>query len=349
MNTQTINLDKLKGEQPGKPSRQNRGKLRISKTEILFQKLGIYVIALLLLVVGAFTSESFLTLDNMLSIIRSVAFLGIVVSGAAFVTYVGKYADMSIPAIIPLSGIVAVSLLPFGILPAVVGGILAGTMIGVMNGYVVGYLKANPILWTLAVMFFMEGLMRFAMSNSQIYPDVSEGTSGAAFVAIYQASLFGLPLSVYVMFALMAISAFVFKKTKFGQEAKLVGSAYSVAETTGINAKKTIFYAFVVTAFTSSIAGIIITSFNKTGVYSLGLGYDFMAVTATVLGGITLAGGRGSIIGALGGVLVMGLLSNLMTFMGVHPFQQKIVVGFIFIFVVGLNQYQLRKMGKDNV
>lgn len=345
MTTNTLDLDKQKNQYG---ERQNRGKLEISKTEVLFEKLGIYLIALALIVMGSLTSDSFLTLENMLSIIRSVAFLGIVVAGAAFVTYVGKYADMSIPAIIPLSGIVTVTLLPYGIVPAILGGLFVGTLVGVMNGLVVGYLKANPILWTLAVMFFMEGLMRFAMSNSQIYPDVSEG-AGAAFVAIYQASLFGIPLSVYVMFMLLGVSTFIFKKTRFGKEAKLVGSAYDVAETSGINAKKTIFMAFVVTAFTSSIAGIIITSFNKTGVYSLGLGYDFMAVTATVLGGVTLAGGRGSIVGVLGGVIVMGLLANLMTFMGVHPFQQKIVVGSIFIFVVGLNQYQLRKMGKDNV
>ncbi len=306
------------------------------------------MIALVLIIIGTFYSENFLTVGNFLNIIRSVALLGIVVTGASFVTFVGKYADLSIPAIIPLAGIVSVTLLPYGVVVAVIGGLIAGMAVGVMNGYVVGYLKANPILWTLAVAFFMEGLMRFAMSNHQIYPDSSPGTSGASFVALYRSSILGVPLTVIVMFVMMAISAYIYKKTRFGKEARLVGSAYDVAEGSGINAKRTVFGAFFLTAVAASVAGIFITSFNKTGVYYLGQGYDFQAVTAIVLGGMTLAGGRGSIVGVLGGVLVMGLLSNLMTFIGVHPFQQNIVIGTIFICVVGLNQYQLRKMGRDH-
>jgi len=225
---------------------------------------------------------------------------------------------------------------------------LAGMMIGVMNGLVIGYLRANPILWTLAVVFFMEGLMRFMMSNNQIYPDVSPGTSGADFIDLYRSEILGIPTIVVVMLVLLAISHWILRRTKFGQQAKLLGSAYEVAKTSGINVKRTVMIAFVLTALSSSVAGILITSFNKTGVYYLGQGYDFQAVTAIVLGGMTLSGGRGSIVGVLGGVLVIGLLSNLMTFMGVHPFQQKVVIGTIFILVVGLNQYQLRKMGKDH-
>ena len=328
--------------------RKNRGTLNINRFQIIAEKAGIYLIALVLIIVGAMYSDQFLTASNFLNIIRSVALLGIVVAGASFVTYVGQYADLSIPATIPLSGIVSVALLPYGATVAVIGGILAGCLIGLMNGYVIGYLKANAILWTLAVAFFVEGMMRFAMSNNQIYPDSSPGTSGAAFVEIYRSSILGIPTTVVVMFLMIMISLFIYRKTRYGREVKLVGSAYDVADASGINNKKVVLLAFLLTAFTSSIAGIFITSFNKTGVYYLGQGYDFQAVTAVVLGGMTLAGGRGSIIGVLGGVFVIGILSNLMTFIGIHPFQQQIVIGTIFIFVVGLNQYQLRKMGRDH-
>lgn len=330
------------------PVRKNRGKLEISKFQIFAEKAGVYLIALLLIVIGGVYSDQFLTAENFLNITRNAALLGIVVAGASFVTYVGHYIDLSIPAIIPLSGIVSVMLLPYGIHVSIIGGILAGMLIGVMNGYVVGYLKANPILWTLSVVFFMEGLMRFAMSNNQIYPDASPGTAGESFVALYRTSFFGIPIYVIAMFLMIIGSVYIYKKTRFGKEAKLVGSSYDVADASGINTRKTVFYAFLLTAFAASIAGIFITSFNKTGVYYLGLGYDFQAVTAIVLGGMTLSGGRGSIVGVLGGVFVIGLLSNLMTFIGIHPFQQNIVIGVIFISVVGLNQYQLRKMGRDH-
>jgi ribose/xylose/arabinose/galactoside ABC-type transport system permease subunit len=337
------------GQEKTEPqTRKNRGKIKISKFQIFAEKTGVYLIALLLIIIGGIYSDQFLTAENFLNITRNAALLGIVVAGASFVTYVGHYADLSIPAIIPLSGIVSVTLLPYGIYVAIIGGILAGTLIGVMNGYVVGYLKANPILWTLAVAFFMEGLMRFAMSNNQIYPDSSPGTSGESFVALYRSSFLGIPIYVIAMFLMIIASAYIYKKTRFGKEVKLVGSSYDVAEGSGINTRKTVFYSFLFTAFSASVAGIFITSFNKTGVYYLGQGYDFQAVTAIVLGGMTLSGGRGNIIGVLGGVFVIGLLANLMTFIGIHPFQQNIVIGTIFIFVVGLNQYQLRKMGRDH-
>jgi len=101
--------------------------------------------------------------------------------------------------------------------------------------------------------------------------------------------------------------------------------------------------SFLAAAFCASIAGIFITSLNKLGVFYLGRGYDFKAVTAVVIGGMMLSGGRGSMPGVLGGVLVIGLLANIMTFMGINTFQQNIVTGAIFIAVVGLEQYRLRR------
>jgi len=86
---------------------------------------------------------------------------------------------------------------------------------------------------------------------------------------------------------------------------------------------------------------------NKLGVFYLGKGYDFKAVTAVVIGGVMLSGGKGSMAGVFGGVLVIGLLNNIMTFMGINTFQQNIVTGLIFILVVGIHQFQLRKRGKD--
>jgi ribose/xylose/arabinose/galactoside ABC-type transport system permease subunit len=86
---------------------------------------------------------------------------------------------------------------------------------------------------------------------------------------------------------------------------------------------------------------------NKLGVFYLGKGYDFKSVTAVVIGGVMLSGGRGNMLGVLGGILVIGLLSNIMNFMGINTFQQNIVTGVIFIVVVGLHQYQLRRRGRD--
>lgn len=323
------------------------GTKSLSRLAVIYDFVGIYLIGLLLLVVGVFVSDEFFTPRNLMNILNAVALLGIVSAGMAFVTYSGNMADLSIPSIMAFSGIISVAALPLGLLPALVLGVLAGMLIGAMNGFVVGRFNANPILWTLAVAFFMEGFMRFTWSNNQVYPDIEPGTSGAAFIDIFRISIGPVPLIVVVMVIMFIAGHFVMIRTRFGIESKLVGSSRAAARTTGINVPRVVLMDFLAAAFGASIAGIFITSMNKLGVFYLGRGYDFKSITAVVIGGMMLSGGRGNMLGVFGGVLVIGLLANIMTFMGINMFQQNIVTGAIFIAMVGLHQYRLRKRGKD--
>ncbi len=313
----------------------------------LSEKAGIYLVAAVLVIIGCFVSDDFLTSGNFLNILRAVSLLGIVASGMAFVTYSGNMADLSIPSIMAFSGIITVASLPLGLFPALFLGVLAGMSIGAMNGVVVGRLNANPILWTLAVSFFMEGFMRFTWSNNQIYPDTEPGTAGAAFINIFRISLGPVPLIVLCMILMFILGHILLTRPRFGFETKLVGSSRAAAITSGINVPRVVLIDFLMASLAASVAGIFITSLNKLGVFYLGQGYDFKAVTAVVIGGMTLSGGRGAIWGVLGGVMVIGLLSNIMTFIGINTFQQNIVTGMIFILVVGMQQFQLRRQGKD--
>ena len=308
---------------------------------------GVYAVAAALIVLGTLVSPDFFTTDNFLNVLSAVALLGIVASGMAFVTYSGNMADLSLPSIMAFSGIIAVAALPLGLAPALALGILAGLLIGAMNGLVIGRLNANPILWTLAVAFFMEGFMRFTWSNNQIYPDTEPGTAGAAFIKIFRIQVGAVPLIVVVMPALFVLAHLIMTRTRFGRESRLVGSSRPVARASGIHVSRVVFLNFLWAAFAASVAGVFITSMNKLGVFYLGQGYDFKSVTAVVIGGVLLSGGRGHMPGVFGGVLVIGLLTNIMTFMGITAFRQNIVTGIVFISVVGLQQYQLRAKGKD--
>lgn len=308
---------------------------------------GVYAVAGLLILVGTQVSPNFLTTENFLNILSAVALLGIVASGMAFVTYSGNMADLSLPAIMAFSGIIAVASLPLGLPAALVLGILAGLAIGAMNGLVVGRLNANPILWTLAVAFFMEGFMRFTWSNSQVYPDTEPGTPGAAFIQIFRIQFGPVPLIIVVMLVLFVLAHFVLTRTRFGKESRLVGSSRAAARASGIRVPRVVFLNFLVASLAASIAGIFITSMNKLGVFYLGQGYEFKAVTAVVIGGVMLSGGRGHLPGVFGGVLVIGLLTSIMQFLGITLFRQNIVMGIVFIAVVGIHQFQLRVKGKD--
>lgn len=308
---------------------------------------GIHAFAAVLMVVGVLVSPDFLTVDNLFTVLNAVALLGIVASGMAFVTYSGNMADLSVPSIMAFSGIITVAALPLGLPAALASGMVSGLAIGAMNGLVVGLLSANPILWTLAVAFFMEGFMRFTWSNNQLYPDTEPGTPGAALIEVFRLSVGPVPAVVIVMLGLFVLAHLVMTRTRFGRESRYVGSSRAAAKASGIRVSRVVFGNFLMAAATASIAGIFLTSMNKLGVFYLGQGYDFRAVTAVVIGGVMLSGGRGHMPGVLGGVLVIGLLTNIMTFLGITAFRQNIITGLVFIAVVGFQQYQLRAQGRD--
>lgn len=330
--------------------------LQTSRLSKVINSVGIYAIALLFIVLGVALQSfgiihNFLTTKNFMNIVDAVALLGIVASGMAFITYSGHYADMSAPTTIALTGIIGVEMLRFGFIPALVGALACGLLIGVINGFVIGKFKANPIIWTLAMNYVTLGIIRFVWVNKQIYPDMvsDKPLAVSLFYNIYRARLFNvISFPLILMLLLVAVLQFVLKRTQYGAQLKLTGSAKTTAKFSGINVEKIVVIAYIISAITTTIAGLAITSLSKVGAWYNGEGYDFKAVTAIVIGGMTLAGGRGSIIGVLGGTLVIGLMNNIMTLLGIGTFSQDIIRGMIFILVVGINAKALRSSGKDD-
>ena len=312
----------------------------------IFTRMGIYLIAGVFFIIGITVSPNFLTRQNILNIFWGVSILGLVACGMGFVTYSGHFADLSVPAIVAFSGNIAISFLKMGLFPALLLGLAAGMIIGVLNGVIVGYLRANPILWTIAVQIFMEGLQRFLWGNLQIYPDSEPGTPGSIFIRLFGMSVLGIPIPIIIMIVLFVIFQVVMKRTKFGMQTKLIGSSYLAAKYSGINVRGTVFFVFLISSFTSSIAGIFMSSMSGIGAFYLGEGYDFRALTAIVIGGVMLNGGMGNMIGVLGGVLTIGIIVNIMTFLSMKFYQQNIVTGLIFIIVVWVNTGLQRKKGR---
>ncbi|PIU93550.1 MAG: ABC transporter permease [Armatimonadetes bacterium CG_4_9_14_3_um_filter_66_14] len=319
----------------------------------LLNALGVYVLVVVLFLFGTFVSRDFLTTGNLLTALQTVTLLGIVAVGVSFVTYSKHYVDLSIPGIMALSGIIAISALKWGFAASLAAGVLAGLVVGVLNGLVVGYLRLNPIIWTLAMMSVLSGIIRKAYGGRQVYPDETTA-AGRAFLQLYHAEVLGLPLVVVVLVAVAVAAHFMLRKTAYGAQLKLTGSSYEVARMTGVEVRRTVAAAFVLSALTSAIAGILLTSFNKVGACYIGKGYDFAALTAVVLGGMTLAGGRGSVIGVLGGVAAIALLNNVMSladtgalFHGIFDSVKSIAQGVVFILAVGIASYFRRRSGVD--
>jgi ribose/xylose/arabinose/galactoside ABC-type transport system permease subunit len=317
---------------------------------------GIYGIALLFLIFGIILQatgviNNFFTASNMLNIVDAVSMLGIVAVGMAFVTYSGHYADLSVPTTMALTGIVCVEMLKFGFWPAIVIAFVVGFGIGTINAIAVGKFKANPIIWTLAMNYVTLGVIRLVWVNKQIYPDMQASSERASdmFDSIYRLRFFDkIALPMIFLVILVIIFNFVLNRSKFGIQLKMTGAARKAAEFSGINVERIIGSAFIICALTATIGGLTVTSLSRVGAWYNGTGYDFKAVTAIVIGGMTLAGGRGSIVGVLGGVLIIGLMNNIMTLLGVGTFSQDMIRGAIFIIVVGINAISLRSLGRDD-
>jgi ribose/xylose/arabinose/galactoside ABC-type transport system permease subunit len=317
---------------------------------------GVYGIAVLFVLLGAVLQATgaignFLSPQNLLNIVDAVALVGIVAVGMAFVTYSGNFADMSVPTTMGFTGYVCIELLRYGFAVAIIGSLAVGLLIGLLNGFVVGRFKANPIIWTLAVNYVTLGVIRLVWVNKQIYPDMvgSQQHAVALFDDIYRLRFFnliGLPL--VILLVLVVVGQFVLTRTSFGVKLKLTGSSPRAAKLSGIAVERGIMLSFVLAAFTATIAGLAVTSLSRVGAWYNGAGYDFKAVTAVVIGGMTLAGGRGTILGVLGGSLIIGILNNIMTLIGVGTFSQDMIRGAIFIIVVGTNALSLRRLGRDD-
>ncbi|MGA2976136.1 MAG: ABC transporter permease [Spirochaetia bacterium] len=330
--------------------------LRAGSFSSIVNTAGVYGIALLFVLLGAVLQVTgvignFLSPKNLLNIVDAVALVGIVAVGMGFVTYSGNFADLSVPTTMGFTGYICIELLRYGFVLAVLVALAVGLLIGLLNGFVVGKFKANPIIWTLAVNYVTMGMIRLIWANKQIYPDMrgSGQNAIALFDAIYRLRFFnliGLPLVLLVV--LVIIGQFVLTRTSFGIKLKLTGSSPRAAKLSGIAVERGIMLSFVLAAFTATIAGLAVTSLSRVGAWYNGAGYDFKAVTAVVIGGMTLAGGRGNILGVLGGSLIIGILNNIMTLLGVGTFSQDMVRGAIFIVVVGINALSLRRLGRDD-
>ena len=325
-------------------------KLKQNTFIVLLNRVGIYAVIVLLLIIGGLIAPGkYFTVANFRSTIQAIALLGMVAVGMSFVTFSSNYADMSAPMTIAFSGMITVTTLWMGFWPSVFCGIAAGTFMGLVNGIMVGKFRAHPIIWTMAFNFVISGIVRWIYGGTQVYPDrIASNNPDAVetFNSLARSNFFGIPKMIIVMLLMFIVGHFLLTATKFGNQLKVVGSNYEVARLSGINVVKSLVLVYVINAICCSIAGIFLASLAKTGAYYLGDGYDFRAVTSVLLGGMTLAGGRGHIIGVFGGVITIGMLSNIMNLIGIPTFNQWLIQGIVFLFIVWLNTNSSRKLGR---
>jgi len=271
----------------------------------------------------------FLTVSNLLNVAQQTAINAIIAVGLTFVIISGGI-DLSVGSIVALSGVVLASLLQRG-LPypvAILGGLGVGFGCGLVNGVLITFGRLPPFIATL-------GLMSVARGGALLYTDGRPISGfGPAFRWLAIGEVVFLPVPVVVMAIVYAIAHVVLRRTPFGRYAYAIGGNEEAALLSGVPVRfhKTMVYA--VCGALSALAAVILTARLNSAQPIAGMNYELDAIAATVIGGTSLMGGQGSVIGTLIGALIMGVLRNGLNLVGVSSFTQQLVIGAVIIVAV---------------
>lgn len=313
---------------------QYQGMRKMSSSLILF----IFLFAM----VGGFAvlSKDFTSIYNIGTMLTNIAFSGIVAGTLTLVMVMGGL-DISIGGNIALTSCLVAYLYNLENGPPValivVIGLILGTAIGAFNGFVITRLNLNPIITTLGTMAITRG-MGYVLTKSRsilIMEDVV-GFIGRGSIAMIP---FPLILFAVIYAALIIIS----NKSKFGRKIYCIGSNQEAARLSGINVKKVKFLVYLMSGIAASLSGLILTGQTAVGMPQHGTGMELDVITAVILGGTGLSGGKGSILGTLAGVLILGVLYNGFTMIGFRYVHIRVFQGIILIVVVSLYEARERK------
>lgn len=306
----------------------NEGKFNIKG---IISKFGIILALILLCLFLSVFTDSFLSTSNLINILRQVSVIGLISLGMTFVIITAGI-DLSVGSVVAFSGVVAASFATTdNILIAVGLGILAGLLLGFINGFVIAQWKIAAFIVTLGMMTIGRGLT-FIYSDGQPVSGLSSN-----YLAIGQSNFLGLPLPVWILAIAYIFCHLLLYKTRLGRHIYAVGGNPQAATFSGINVKRIKIIVYSISGLLAGVAGVVLSSRVSAGLPQAGTTYELDAIAAVVIGGTSLAGGRGVLWGTMIGVLIMGVVSNGLDLMGVSSYFQQIVKGVIIILAVLLD------------
>jgi len=300
-----------------------------------FAKLGPLIGLLLIMIILGFVSDNFFTLDNLLNLLRQISINALIAFGMTFVILTGGI-DLSVGSILAFGSALTAGMLSSGMDPllAVFIGLLAGFAMGAFNGLVITKGKVAPFIATLATMTIFRGA-------TLVYTDgrpITGLSDSFTFEMIGRGYVFGIPFPGVLMILIFFVLFLILHKTVFGRQVYSVGGNEEASILSGIKADRVKIWVYSLTGMLSVLAGIILTSRLNSAQPTAGSMYELDAIAAVVLGGTSLAGGRGLISGTLIGALIIGVLDNGLNLMNVSSFYQQIVKGGVILLAVLLDR-----------
>lgn len=297
----------------------------------LVEKIVPFIGLILLIVVISIMNSAFLDLSNLLNLLRQVSINGLIAFGMTFVILTGGI-DLSVGSILALSSAFTAILITSGLDPivALIVGVLGGFLLGVFNGVLVTFGSMAPFIATLATMTIFRGLTLVVTDGN---PITNLGDS-YMFQLFGKGYFFGIPVPAVTMIIVFIILAIILQKTTFGRHTYAIGGNEVASKISGIKVNRVKILIYGISGLMSALAGAILTSRLNSAQPTAGTSYELDAIAAVVLGGTSLTGGKGRIVGTFIGVLIIGVLNNGLNLLGVSSFYQQVVKGIVILIAV---------------
>ena len=297
------------------------------------------ILLALVVIMGAIgTVESnFLSGSNLYLVSRQISFVAIVALGELFVILHGGI-DLSVGSIMALAGMVAGYCMKIEIQPAlaVLIGTSAGLLMGIINGALIAYVRIAPFIVTLGMLSFASGVV-LGLTKGWPITEIPE-----SFLPVAQGSFLALPIPVWIMLLIAVVAHVVLTYTAFGRRTYAMGGNEQATFLSGIDVSRIKFVLYMISAACASIAGIILVARFNSAQADTGKGWELDAIAAAVIGGTSLSGGSGSVLGVLIGACIMGVIKNGLVLMRVSSYWQTAIIGIIIVLAVVLDRAKRR-------
>ena len=295
------------------------------------------VIFVLMFATMSLTVDHFFSIENMLGLALSISQIGMVACTMMF-CLASRDFDLSVGSTVAFAGVLCAMVLNAtnSTFIAIVAAVAAGAVIGFVNGAVIAYLRINALITTLATMEIVRGL-GFIVSHGQ-----AVGVSSDTFIALGGLTFFGVSLPIWVTLICFIVFGVMLNQTVYGRNTLAIGGNPEASRLAGINVERTRVYIFLIQGAVTALAGVILASRITSGQPNAAEGFELNVISACVLGGVSLLGGRATISGVVIGVLIMGTVENVMNLLNIDAFYQYLVRGAILLAAVLLDQLKNR-------
>ena len=328
-----------------------RKKLKLLINYLIFKKIfkineiRIILPLILLIIFFGLLKPAFLSVKNLQSIVGAASFHGIIVLGMTY-SFIVRRPDLSIGSTAGLSAIIAgISMAWFG-LPIWLGitiALLVSMIIGLINGILTVKLQIPPIVATLGMLFILRGFAYVLCGGIIVYPlpDIT--------IEFVKLKLLGFPISFIIFLILAIIFDFILRKTTFGRKVYATGADVRVARLMGINTNLIRIMMHIQLGIFSAIGGILYMFNMGNASPNIGVGWEFPVIVGVVIGGVSLLGGIGTVLGAFFGILIVQTLYNGLTIIGLKGIYENIAIGFVILIIVIIDAWKRTRMVKKKL